>query len=550
MQSMVFLLSTTKRTLRNCFAERNGSRETMIGMLIKRAQGRSTFHVAIDQCGYIPVNLYRSFIPSPIQVILGLLMYSDVKLYIDGQWRAGAEGRTLPVINPATGETLGAVAHANIADLDQALDAAERGFAKWRSVPAYERYKIMRTAANLLRERVDRIARLMTQEQGKPLAEARAETLSAADTIDWLAEEGRRAYGRLVPSRNNSVEQKVIKEPVGPVAAFTPWNFPINQVVRKLSSALAAGCSIIIKAPEETPASPAELVQAFIDAGVPAGVINLLFGDPAQISSYLIAHPIIKKVTFTGSTPVGKQLAALAGQHMKRATMELGGHAPALVFEDADIDLAARVLSDAKFRNAGQVCISPTRILVQRGVYEAFIEKFVALTRQVKVGNGLDQGVTMGPLANARRAPALSALVRDACSKGAQLHFGGDTLSGPGYFFPPTVLSGLTPQMRIMNEEPFGPVALIVPFNTLEEAIKEANRVPFGLASYAFTSSMKTTHVLSAQIEAGMLSINHQGIGLVEVPFGGIKDSGYGSEGGTEAIEAYLNTKLVTVFNS
>ncbi len=477
------------------------------------------------------------------------LMYPDVQLYIDGQWRASEDGRTIAVINPATGDTLGTVAHASIADLDQALAAAERGFETWRSTPAYDRYKIMQKAADLLRDRVDHIASVMTQEQGKPLAEARMETLSAADIIDWLAEEGRRAYGRLVPSRNVSVEQKVIKEPVGPVAAFTPWNFPINQVVRKLSSALAAGCSIIVKAPEETPASPAELIRAFIDAGVPAGVIGLVFGDPAQISSYLIAHPVIKKVTFTGSTPVGKQLAALAGQHMKRATMELGGHAPALVFDDADLDLAARTLSGAKFRNAGQVCVSPTRILVQRGVYEKFIEKFVGLTHEVKVGNGLEQGVTMGPLANERRAPALTALVNDAADRGAKLHIGGKSVDGPGYFFQPTVLSGLTPEMRIMNEEPFGPVALIVPFDTVEDAVKESNRVPFGLASYAFTTSMKTAHILSTRIEAGMLSINHQGIGLVEVPFGGVKDSGYGSEGGTEAIEAYLNTKLVTVFN-
>jgi succinate-semialdehyde dehydrogenase/glutarate-semialdehyde dehydrogenase len=476
-------------------------------------------------------------------------MYPDVQLYIDGQWQASEDGRTLAIINPANGETLGTVAHAGIADLDKALAAAERGFETWRSTPAYDRYKIMQKAANLLRDRADSIASIMTQEQGKPLAEARMETLAAADIIDWLAEEGRRAYGRLVPSRNASVEQKVIKEPVGPVAAFTPWNFPINQVVRKLSSALAAGCSIIVKAPEETPASPAELVRAFIDAGVPAGVIGLVYGDPAQISSYLIAHPIIKKVTFTGSTPVGKQLAALAGQHMKRATMELGGHAPALVFDDADIDLAARVLAGAKFRNAGQVCVSPTRILVQRGVFDAFVEKFVGHTHEVKVGNGLEQGVTMGPVANERRIPALSSLIKDASDNGAKVHTGGKTVDGPGYFFQPTVLSGLTTDMRIMNEEPFGPVALLVPFDTVEDAVKESNRVPFGLASYAFTTSMKTAHILSTRIEAGMLSINHQGIGLVEVPFGGIKDSGYGSEGGTEAIEAYLNTKLVTVFN-
>ena len=476
-------------------------------------------------------------------------MYPEVQLFIDGQWRAGRDGRTIAVIDPATGEKLGTVAHASIADLDDALAAAERGFAVWRKTSAYDRYKTMQKAAQLLRERADSIARIMTQEQGKPLAEARMEVLSGADVIDWLAEEGRRSYGRLVPSRGSDIEQKVIKEPVGPVAAFTPWNFPINQVVRKLSSALAAGCSIIIKAPEETPASPAELIRAFADAGVPAGVIGLVYGDPAEVSSYLIPHPVIRKVTFTGSTPVGKQLAALAGQHMKRATMELGGHAPALVFDDADIDLAARVLATAKFRNAGQVCVSPTRILVQRGVFDAFLDKFVGLTREIKVGSGLDADTTMGPVANDRRIPALTALVDDARVAGATVNAGGKAIEGPGYFFEPTVLSGLTREMRIMNEEPFGPVALLVPFDTLEEAIAESNRVPFGLASYAFTTSMKTAHALGTYIEAGMLSINHQGIGLPEVPFGGIKDSGYGSEGGIEAIEAYLNTKLVTQFN-
>lgn len=361
-------------------------------------------------------------------------MYPDVQLYIDGQWRASRDGRTLPVIDPATGQSLGTVAHASIPDLDEALAAAERGFATWRATSAYDRYKIMQKAAQLLRERVDSIARIMTQEQGKPLAEARMETQSAADIIDWLAEEGRRSYGRLVPSRNPSIEQKVIKEPVGPVAAFTPWNFPINQVVRKLSSALAAGCSIIIKAPEETPASPAELIRAFADAGVPAGVIGLVYGVPAEISNYLIPHPVIRKVTFTGSTPVGKQLAALAGQHMKRATMELGGHAPALVFDDADLDLAARVLSTAKFRNAGQVCVSPTRILVQRKVFEAFTEKFVGLTREVRVGNGLEAGITMGPVANERRIPALVDLIEDAVGAGAKLETGGKAVEGGRLF--------------------------------------------------------------------------------------------------------------------
>ena len=293
-------------------------------------------------------------------------MYPQVQLYINGQWQDASDGRTIPVINPANGETLGSVAHAAIADLDKALAAAQQGFDTWRKVSAFDRYKIMRKAGELMRERADRIAQLMTLEQGKPLAEARAETLAAADIIDWLAEEGRRTYGRIVPSRAQGIEQRVISEPVGPVAAFTPWNFPINQVVRKLSSALAAGCSIIVKAPEETPASPAELIRAFADAGVPPGVIGLVYGVPADISGYLIPHPVIRKVTFTGSTPVGKQLAAMAGLNMKPATMELGGHAPAMVFADADVENAVQLLVASKFRNAGQVCVSPTRFLVQR----------------------------------------------------------------------------------------------------------------------------------------------------------------------------------------
>ncbi len=473
-------------------------------------------------------------------------MYPQVQLYINGQWQDAADGRSIPVINPANGETIGSVAHADIADLDKALAAAQQGFDTWRKVSAFDRYKVMRKAAELIRERADSIATLMTLEQGKPVAEARAETLAAADIIDWLAEEGRRSYGRIVPSRAQGVEQRVISEPVGPVAAFTPWNFPINQVVRKLSSALAAGCSIIVKAPEETPASPAELIRAFADAGVPAGVIGLVYGVPADISGYLIPHPVIRKVTFTGSTPVGKQLAAMAGLHMKPATMELGGHAPAIVFADADVEKAVQALVASKFRNAGQVCVSPTRFLVQREVFETFLTRFVELAGKVKVGNGLEDGTTMGPLANERRAPALQALVDDARSKGATVHLGGAAIDGPGYFFAPTVISGLNTGMRLMNEEPFGPVALIVPFDTVDDAIAEANRLPYGLAAYAFTSTSKTAQALSDRVEAGMLSINHLGIGLPEIPFGGIKDSGHGSEGGTEAIEAYLVTKLVT----
>jgi succinate-semialdehyde dehydrogenase/glutarate-semialdehyde dehydrogenase len=397
-----------------------------------------------------------------------------------------------------------------------------------------------------MRQRAEAIAPYMTMEQGKPVGEAKQEALNAADLIDWFAEEGRRAYGRVIPARAANVTQLVIKEPVGPVAAFTPWNFPINQVVRKLSAALATGCSIIVKAPEETPASPAELVRAFVDAGVPAGVVNLVYGVPAEISSYLIAHPVIRKISFTGSTVVGKQLAALAGSHMKRVTMELGGHGAVLVCDDADVDAASRMLAAAKFRNAGQVCVSPTRFLVQEKVFDDFVGKFVAATAKVKVGDGMQEGTTMGPLANTRRIRAIESFVDDALKAGAERKTGGSRIGEKGNFFEPTVLTHVPKEARAMNEEPFGPLAMINPFGKLEDAVAEANRLPYGLAAYAFTRSAKTATTIAHEIETGMLTINHFGLALPEVPFGGVKDSGYGTEGGADAIEPYLVSKFVT----
>jgi len=337
-----------------------------------------------------------------------------------------------------------------------------------------------------------------------------------------------------------------LREPVGPVAAFTPWNFPINQANRKIAIALAAGCSIIVKGPEETPASCMELVRCYVDAGVPQGVVQLVFGVPAEISEYLIPHPVIRKISFTGSTPVGKHLAALAGAHMKRATMELGGHAPAIIFEDADLVAATKLLAASKFRNAGQVCISPTRFLVQEKVFDEVVDGFVAQVAKVRVGDGLEEGTTMGPLANPRRVQAMEALIADAVQKGAEVRTGGKRIGNKGNFFEPTVLTGATREMRVMNEEPFGPLATFVPFKALDDVLEEANRLPFGLASYAFTRSGKTANALGDRLEAGMLTINHIGLALPEVPFGGTKESGYGSEGGSEAIEAYLSTKFVT----
>jgi succinate-semialdehyde dehydrogenase/glutarate-semialdehyde dehydrogenase len=474
------------------------------------------------------------------------MMYPNTQLFINGAWVPGAYGRTLPVVNPANGNPIGTVAYAERDDLDRALEAADQGFKTWRKVSAFDRAKLMRKAANLFRERADTVAPMLTMEQGKPLGEARQEVLAGADIIDWFAEEARRAYGRVIPARAEGVYQLVIKEPVGPVAAFTPWNFPINQVVRKLSAALAAGCSIIIKAPEETPASPAELIRAFADAGVPAGVISLVYGSPAEISSYLIPHPVIRKMSFTGSVAVGKQLAALAGSHMKRTTMELGGHAPVIIFDDADVDAAAKTMTFMKYRNAGQVCVSPTRFLVQEGVFKSFVEKFVAGAKAVKVGDGFDQDTKMATLANPRRQRAMEAHVEDAKKHGGKVLAGGYPIGEKGNFFEPTVITELPKDAMAMNQEPFGPLAVINPFRNFDDAVIEANRLPYGLAAYAWTRSAKTANAIAALVETGMMTINHLGLALPEVPFGGVKDSGYGSEGGSEAIEAYLNPKFVS----
>jgi succinate-semialdehyde dehydrogenase/glutarate-semialdehyde dehydrogenase len=472
--------------------------------------------------------------------------YPKVSLYIDGAWTDGGGKRSLPVLNPSTGETIGSVPVAEIADLDRALAAAAKGFAAWRKVSAFDRSKLMRKAADFLRSRADQIAATMSLEHGKPLIEAKMETVAGADIIDWAAEEGRRAYGRVIPSRSDNIMQIVVREPVGPVAAFTPWNFPINQAVRKIAAAVATGCSIIVKGPEDTPASCAALVEAFADAGLPAGVVNLVYGVPSEISEYLIPHPVIRKISFTGSVPVGKHLAMLAGKYMKRATMELGGHSPAIVFEDADIDVAAKLLSAAKFRNAGQVCVSPTRFLVHENIYGAFLDRFVAAAKSVKVGDPFEEGVKMGPLAHARRVEVMEMMVADAVSKGAKVETGGERIGNKGFFFAPTVLTDVPLDAKVMNDEPFGPLAPVRTFRSFDEVVEEANRLPYGLAAYAYTRSAKTAQAIGAAFESGNVSINQHGLALPEVPFGGVKDSGYGSEGGIEAIEPYLTTKFIS----
>ena len=477
------------------------------------------------------------------------MAYPNTGLQIGGTWIPAESREGIPVVNPATGAVIGEVAKATLGDLDRALEAAARGFPAWRAVPALERGRRLRRAAELLRDRVGSIARLMTLEQGKPLREARIETLAAADILDWFAEEGRRAYVRLIPARADGIVQVVTRHAVGPVAAFTPWNFPINQAVRKVSAALCTGCSVVLKGPEDTPASCAALVRAFLDAGVPGDVLSLVYGDPAAISGYLIPHPVIRKISFTGSTAVGKELAALAGRHMKRATMELGGHAPAIVFEDADVEKAVAVLGGSKFRNAGQVCVSPTRFLVHDSVFERFVDGFTAVAEAVKVGDGLEPGTKMGPLIHGRRLDAMEALVADATAQGATLRTGGKRIGNRGNFFEPTVFTEVPLTARLMNEEPFGPIAAIQRFSSEDEALAEANRLPFGLAAYAYTRSAERATRVAQGVESGMISINHHGLALPETPFGGVKDSGYGSEGGSEALEAYLVTKFVTQAN-
>jgi len=478
------------------------------------------------------------------------MIYPSVNLFINGKWRDGSEGVREDVINPATGQVIGSFAHATTADLDEAIQAAEAGIKAWQAISVFDRSKIMRGAAALMRERVEEIAGLITAEEGKPLTEARMEVNGGADLIDWFADEARRTYGRVIPARLPNVTQLAIREAVGPAIGFTPWNFPVSQILRKLGPALAAGCSMIIKGPEETPGAPAALFRCFQDAGVPAGTLALVYGIPAQISEHCIPHPAIRKVSFTGSVPVGKHLAALAGKYMKRATMELGGHAPVIICDDADLEAACTALISFKYRNAGQVCISPTRFIVQAGVYDRFVEMFSSAAEALKVGDGAVDGTQMGPLINERRLQAVERLVKDAVEKGAVLETGGSRIDKQGFYFQPTVLREVTPAMEIMNEEPFGPVAMFMSFKHLDEAIAEANRLPFGLASYAWTRQQSNIAALNRGVQAGMLSINHLGLALPETPYGGIKDSGHGSEGGTEALEAYLNTKFLSCLNA
>ena len=472
-------------------------------------------------------------------------MYADLHLVIDGERLAAQARPGEPVINPATGAVLAELPHATEADLDRALVAAARAFEGWRRTTPLERSRILRRGADLIRERLDAIALTMTLEQGKPLAESRAEISHGVDVLDWYAEEGKRAYGRLVPSRSPGVRQLVTHEPLGPAVAFTPWNFPALTPCRKIGGALAAGCSLILKAAEETPGTAVEIVRALHDAGLPPGVLNLVFGEPAKVSSHLIASPVSRKVSFTGSVPVGRLLLKQAAEGLKRTTLELGGHSPVLVFEDADVDAAAAGLAAGKFRNAGQVCISPTRFYVHDNVFDQFTDRFVAAATALNVGNGADAGVTMGPLVNARRVEAMERFVADARARGGEVRTGGQRMGNAGFFFEPTVITDVPDDALLMTEEPFGPVAPVVRFSDFDEVIARANGLPFGLAAYAFARSNATVMAVGEALKAGMVGVNTLAISTPETPFGGVRDSGHGQEGGIEGLQAYLDVKLI-----
>jgi len=471
--------------------------------------------------------------------------YPDLALFIDGQWRADAAERE-DVIEPATGQTLGTVPHATARDLDDALASSARGFQVWRATSAFERQRVLDGAADRLEADIATHAINMTREMGKPLGEARAELMVAIETLRWCGEEGKRAYGRLVPSRASDLRQLVVHEPVGPVVAFMAWNFPAINVMRKVSAALAAGCSITIKASEETPATALAIVRAFQQAGLPDGVLNAVFGVPDTVSRHLLGAGTAKKLSFTGSASVGKHLQKLAADSLARVTLELGGHAPVLVFDDVDVEAVAKAAVGSKFRNAGQVCISPTRFYVQDGVHDAFVEAFVAATEAMPVGNGLDEGVAMGPLIAERRLAVMDELIADATSRGASVRCGGQAMGGAGSFYAPTVLVDVPEAASIMNDEPFGPIAPFTRFTDLDEGLTKANRLDAGLAAYAFTRDAGRIQALGPALDAGMVGINSFRIHTPETPFGGVDASGYGSEASIEGLEVYQRTKVIT----
>ena len=472
--------------------------------------------------------------------------YDQLSLFINGAWLDAGNRDIAAVVNPASGAILGRVPLATAADLDLALTTAHTAFDIWRHTVPAERSRILRQGATLMRERAEHIATLMTLEEGKPLAESRDEVLRAAEYFEWFAEEARRIDGRVVPSNRPGVQQLVKRQAIGPVAAFTPWNFPAITPARKLSAALAAGCSVILKPGEESPATALALARCLDDAGLPKGVLQVVFGVPDMVSAQLIASPVIRKVAFTGSVPVGRLLSERAAAGVKPITLELGGHGPVLVFDDADIEAAAVGGAANRFRGTGQICISSTRFLVQRGVYDQFVERFVAATGALVIGDGMAPQTQVGPLANPRQLAKMEALVADAVEQGATVLTGGKRIDRRGYFFEPTVLADVPMTARIMHEEPFGPIAVLMKFDTLEDGLAEANRLPYALSAYAFTTNARTALDVGDGLEAGMIGINQYRIVATELPFGGMKESGHGSEGGTEGIGHYLTNKFIS----
>jgi succinate-semialdehyde dehydrogenase/glutarate-semialdehyde dehydrogenase len=473
--------------------------------------------------------------------------YPTLTMLINGEWVAAGEAGDMAVVNPATGAVIGQCPKASPAQLDAALKAADDAFPAWSRTPGAERHTILRRAADLLRTRAPVIASVITAEMGKPRAQGIGEILSLADTIDFLGEEAKRKGGRLIPTRGHQlIAQMVTHEPVGPSVLLTPWNFPVNLPGKKIAGALAAGCTAILKPAENTPASAQLLVECFVDAGLPKGVLNLVFGDPGPVSEHLIASPVVRKVSFTGSTAVGKQLGALAASHMKRFTPELGGHAPVIVSKHADFDRAVAMCAATKFRNAGQVCVSPTRFLVAREIYDNFVAEFAARAAKLKVGDpGADESVDMGPLAHGRRIAAMEAVVADSGGNRGEVITGGAVIPSNGFFFQPTVIANPAPDSRFMTEEPFGPIAGIVPFETIEDSVRIANSLRYGLAAYAFSGNLDEAHYLGQSLRAGMVGINQLIVSSPETPFGGVGDSGFGSEGGEEGYLAFTDTKLV-----
>jgi succinate-semialdehyde dehydrogenase/glutarate-semialdehyde dehydrogenase len=472
------------------------------------------------------------------------MTYPDLCMVIDGERVSGGGRRTHRVVNPATGETLAELPLADAADLDRALDAAARGFRRWRNSTPHERAAVLQGAARLMLERQEELARVAVLEQGKTLAEAKVEVLMNVGLFNFYAGEVFRLYGRTLV-RPAGQRSTVSKEPVGPVAAFAPWNFPIGNPGRKLGAPIAAGCSVILKAAEETPASALGVLQCLLDAGLPGEVAQAVFGVPDEVSRHLLGSSVIRKLSFTGSTAIGKHLAKLAADDMKRTTMELGGHGPVLVFDDVDVDQVLDTMVAAKYRNAGQVCVSPTRFIVQEDVYDRFRAGFAERAGKIVVGDGLDPATRMGPMANPRRPDAMERLIGDAIAKGATLLSGGGRIGNRGFFYQPSVLSDVPLDAAIMNEEPFGPVAMINPFAGEDAMIEEANRLPYGLAAYAWTRDSARQRRLAREIESGMVGINTTMIGGADAPFGGVKWSGHGSEDGPEGVEACLVTKAV-----